>query len=149
MPPPVKSKWTPEAEKAAAKMWNAYVDTTRIIMALKAEHGLIVRPLDLQNLAKRKGGALGMIDGEERHRAPKPDRIVNRKVKVKTIKTAKPAKTWSALEECGGGTPLEDLRAGQCRYPLTKSLPHLFCNENAVHGSWCAKHFDVIKGKKL
>jgi hypothetical protein len=147
MPRAAKILWTPEAEQAAAKMWNAYVDTTRIIMALKAEHGLVVKPTDLQALAKRKGGALNMIDGEERKRAPRGDRIENRTVRVRRGAVRK-AMTQAKAETIEG-TPFDQLQAGQCRYPLTKSLPHLFCNDKAVHGSWCAKHFEAIKGKKL
>lgn len=139
----VKLKWTPEAEQAAAKMWNDHVDTTRIVMALKADHGLVVRPVDLQALVKRKGGALNMITGEERMRAPKKDRIVDRKVKVRK---AQPVKV--VAEKPVDGTPFDDLRRGQCRYPLTKSLPHLFCTKDAVTGSWCAEHLAIIKGKK-
>lgn len=151
MAPPVKSKWTPEAEKAAAKMWNANVDTNRIILTLKADYGLAIKAPDLHSLFRRKGGVLGMIDGSDRQRAARPERVANRKVKKpKTMKTGKPDDSWRALTiaKAVEGTPLHELRAGQCRFPLTKSLPHLFCTKDAVTGSWCAEHLEIIKGKK-
>lgn len=148
MPPPVKSKWTPEAEKAAAKMWNANVDTNRIILTLKADYKLVLKAEDIHSLLRRKGGQLGMIDGSDRQRAARPERVTNRKVKkpsagARLVKAAKQAREMAAE-----GTPFEDLRAGQCRFPLTKSLPHLFCTKDAVTGSWCAEHLEIIKGKK-
>lgn len=150
MPRAVKSKWTPESEKAAAKMWNDLVDTNRIVLRLKADHGVVVKAEDIHSLLRRKGGQLGMIEGHERQRADRPERVVNRKVKVRKspaaerlIKAAKQARVLAV-----DGTPFEDLRRGQCRYPLTKSLPHLFCTKDAVTGSWCAEHLAIIKGKK-
>ncbi|HAJ45930.1 MAG TPA: hypothetical protein DCL54_05040 [Alphaproteobacteria bacterium] len=140
MPRAVKSKWTPEAEKAAAKMWNDLVDTNRIVLRLKADHGVIVKAEDIHSLLRRKGGQLGMIEGHERQRADRPERVVNRKVKVR-----KPVKAEVAVVE---GIDLMDLGQHQCRYPLTKTLPHKFCGAETVHGSWCAKHLDIIKGKK-
>lgn len=143
MAPPVKSKWTPEAEKAAAEMWNANVDTNRILLTLKADYGLALKAQDIHSLYRRKGGQLNMIEGSDRMRAERSAHVVNRKIKI-----TKTGRKEIVIEPPVQGVDLMDLRDGQCRYPLTKSLPHAFCGEKTSTGSWCAKHLEVIKGKR-
>lgn len=143
MAPPTIAKWTPAIEKMVAKLWNENVETPRILRQVKADLGVTLRAEDIHSLAKRKGAALGMIEGDERRRMPRPERVTNRKIKI-----TKAGKKQVVVEsEPVEGTDFMDLKAGHCRYPLTKSLPHKFCSKKAVVGSWCDEHLAIIKGK--
>lgn len=45
----------------------------------------------------------------------------------------------------GASARLVDLRADECRFPLTDAPPHLFCGARARAGcSWCAEHARVV-----
>lgn len=140
-----KIEWTPEAERLVARLWNGYVDINRIIVAVRSDAGLAVKAADIHSLQKRRGGALGMIDGEARQRGPKADRIVNRKVRVrKRLSAPAPQEAGAAVR----GVPFDQLAPRQCRFAHTESLPHMFCGAPAAQDSWCADHLKIVKAKE-
>lgn len=134
----VKYTWTPESKARAAELWNRRVKVEQVARTVTKEFGQPQTKHTVISLYRREGAALGMIEGTERQGA----RMTQTTTRKRPVRAAAP-------EPGIDGTLFEDLRPGQCRYPLTKPLPHLFCKDDAVHGSWCAKHFEVIKGKKL
>jgi len=144
-PRAVKTKWTPEAEQRAAEMWNANAPTEKIVLVLKKDFGVVVNAEGIHSLAKRRGSALGMIEGSDRRRAPRPDRVKP----PKALSLKKPPRKMAPQPDVIDGTPFADLRRGQCRFALTSSLPHLFCRCDAMAGqSWCEKHSEIVMPKK-
>lgn len=57
----------------------------------------------------------------------------------------RPRRREASPRPWGAPAQLLDLRAGECRFPLTDDPPHLFCGDRAQAGcSWCAEHARIV-----
>ncbi len=146
---PIKYTWTPEAKKRAVELWNQKRSAKQIAQTITSEFNLPHTHHTVQSLYRKEGAALGMINGVDKIAAQRmgrgkgPAALRKPSAGTRLVKAAKQAR-----EMATEGIDIMAIREGQCRFPLTKALPHAFCGAKTAKGSWCAEHLAIIKGKK-
>lgn len=129
--------WAPEMEAVIVRMWNDGRSTSHMAQAMKAEFGQVMTEWTVKRYIAANTERLGIQDREDLRKG-------NGRI-PKSKKGLKPPTKAPAVDRAQiDGTPFDDLQRNQCRFPLTDSLPHLFCKSNREHESpYCSHHLAI------
>lgn len=129
--------WTPEMDAVIVQMWNDGQSTGRMSKAMKAQFGQVMSEWTIERYIRENMARLGIQDREDLRK--RNGRIPRSKKGLKP-----PTKAKAVDRTQIDGTPFDQLAKGQCKFPLTDSLPHLFCKSSREHESpYCSHHLAI------
>lgn len=129
--------WTAEMDAVIVQMWNDNQSTLRMSKAMKAQFGQVMSEWTIERYIRENMARLGIQDREDLRK--RNGRIPRSKKGLKP-----PTKAKAVDRTQIDGTPFDQLAKGQCRFPLTDSLPHLFCKSSREHESpYCSHHLAI------
>ena len=129
--------WTPEMDAVIVQMWNDHQSAYRMSKAMKAEFDQVMSEWSIERYIRENMARLGI---QERGDLRKRNGRIPKSTKGLKPPTKAPVVDRTQID----GTPFDALAKDQCKFPLTDSLPHLFCKSKREHESpYCGHHLAI------